>query len=769
MIGNSLRTRLSIIISAVTALLVMATGFLFMIREENHLLSLDHQKSLTFATSLAARCREPLLLDDAYRLYTIIQSAHNAEKEHLHAIKILDPSGMVVMHSDLAEVGKRHFDPISVAGRNFALPEVIHSGKTPEKGSHDDIVVPIIVGEARLGTLFVSHSHNRTETEIANVKGHILFVGLVAIAIGLALAHLFAAWLSAPLRQLTEATARIARGERAIVVDTGRRDEFGILARAFQHMTEQLQKTTVSRDAIQNILDSAGDAIRFIDRKKRIVRTNKAMTDLLRQEKNRPTVPLACSAQLCGEFCTGETCLLHRIEKGEQQVRIQAPVTLPDGSSIFASIIATPVFENNEMVGIVESLQDISEWKKAEEQKRQLEGQFLQAQKMETIGRLASGVAHDFNNILTVIMGYSGLLLDDLDVRNLSAEKLAFIREKMEIIYDSGEKAATLTRQLLAFSRKQVLSFTVVNLRGVIHQMAKMLYRLLGDDVILTLHADEEVPGVRADTGQIEQVIMNLAVNARDAMPAGGEIQITVASRTLVADFPPCIRGEVMPGDYVLLAVTDAGVGIPGEILDSIFEPFFTTKEKGHGTGLGLSTVYGIVKQHEGCITVESRPGRTAFSVYLPVTEKQEATPAPSVTKGLRRGSETVLVVDDDEYIRLVFQAMLSSFGYTVITATDARQALDIFHSRHCDLVITDMVMAGQTGLELAQQLCRSRPDLKIIFMSGFTDDDQQRQNLFPQSIFLQKPLLCETLLKAIARTLDGNDSNGNSPANRLG
>ncbi|MFH1217148.1 MAG: ATP-binding protein [Pseudomonadota bacterium] len=755
MFNSKLKTRLSFIISSVAVLLVTATGFVFMVREENHLFSVDHQKNMAAATALASECREPLLLGDVYRLHKVLTESIRLEGGSFYYAGILDQSGLFLMHSDLDEVGERHFDATNSRALQVFLPEVIHSSPSRSVGAFDDYIVPIIVGEVRLGTLVAGHSHYAIELEISRVKRQIFLVGLFATVIGILLANFLAARITAPLRQLTEATRRIARGEQDIAVDIDREDEFGDLARSFHFMTDELKKTTVSRDAIQNILDSAGDAIRFVDREKRTVRTNRAMADLLRQEGISAS-PVNCFNLLKGDFCVGEKCLLRRIEKGEKYVRMQASVTLHDGRSIFASIIATPVFENGKIVGIVESIQDISEWKKAEEQRRMLESQFLQAQKMEVVGRLASGVAHDFNNILTVIMGYSGVILENFDNRSPSRQEMQLVREKLQIIYDSGERAAALTRQLLAFSRKQVLSFANIDLRIVINQLVKMLRRLLGDDIKLTVQTGEEVSGVLADMSQIEQVIMNLAVNARDAMPKGGEIQIRTGNCTISPDFPACTRGEIVPGEYVLLSIRDNGVGIPKEIAEHIFEPFFTTKDTGRGTGLGLSTVYGIVQQHKGYITVDSAVNHgTTFHIYLPVSEKTKSFPVLIPDKGLRRGEETILVVDDDQNIRLVLKSMLSSFGYTILTAGDAAEAFGVFKSRHCDLVITDLIMEGRTGWELAQQVVKTDPGMKIIFMSGFTDENGDREKYFPESILLQKPVKCETVLEAISATLD--------------
>ncbi|OGQ96392.1 MAG: hypothetical protein A2521_09245 [Deltaproteobacteria bacterium RIFOXYD12_FULL_57_12] len=751
MISFNLKTRLSLIISSVIALLVLATGFVVMAREQRHLIDEDHQKTLILASSFATQCREPLLMNNIYQLYIALTDFLVQQSGHFSYVEILNPDGTIIIHNNLAMIGQTNLSSTGLRAREISLPEVIHAPRKPEGPSFDDILSPVIIGQVRIGALILGHSHYPIELEIAKVKQQIFLIGFLATIIGILLANLLAARLAAPLRQLTEATERIARGERDLTVNITRRDEFGILARAFQRMAQELKKTTVSRDSIQKILDSAGDAIRFIDREKQTLRTNRAMTNLLGREV-LPDTPAHCTVLLKGDFCDSEYCLLRRIEKGEEYIRIQASVTLMDGRSIFASIIATPVIEHGELVGIIESIQDISEWKKAEEARRMLENQFLQSQKMETVGRLASGVAHDFNNILTVIIGYTGILQKKFEDNGQT-------KEILQIIYDAGGKAAALTRQLLAFSRKQVLAVEPIDLRIVIDQLTKMLRRLLGEDIKLTVLDGDELYYVLADTSQIEQILMNLVVNARDAMPNGGELTIKTENWTTPAGLVDGLHEEIPDGDYVLLSVTDNGTGIPKEIAEQIFEPFFTTKDKGHGTGLGLSTVYGIVKQHKGYISVTSEPGQgTTFNIYLPASMMGEhAVFIKTTAGGPRYGTESILVVDDDETVQLVVTEMLSMLGYTIVTAGDAREALNVFGSRHFDLMITDLTMPGQTGWELAHEIIKINPDIKIIFMSGYVEIDQARAELFQKSIFLQKPLAIDTILAAIADILDSD------------
>jgi signal transduction histidine kinase len=398
-------------------------------------------------------------------------------------------------------------------------------------------------------------------------------------------------------------------------------------------------------------------------------------------------------------------------------------------------------------------LAEIAERKRAEADRQALEAQLLQSQKMEAVGQLAGGVAHDFNNMLTVISGYSAILLETLDAADPN-------RGDIEEIRGAAERAAGLTRQLLAFSRKQVLQPRVVDLNSeVITGLEKMLRRLIGEDIELVTSLDGHLGLVNADPGQLEQVIVNLAVNARDAMPDGGRLVIETANMELGAEHAGRHIG-VKAGRYVMLAVTDTGSGMKPETMARMFEPFFTTKEQGKGTGLGLATVYGIVKQSGGDIWVYSEPGHgTSFKIYLPLVEEPKSAAVPASTKAHDyAGTETILLVEDDETLRLLARRILQSRGYTVLEARDGEQALAICGqpATRIDLVATDAVMPKMNGRVLAERLATLRPRLRVLFMSGYTDDDMLRRGIMdPRMAFLQKPFTPEGLAKKVREVLD--------------
>jgi PAS domain S-box-containing protein len=383
-------------------------------------------------------------------------------------------------------------------------------------------------------------------------------------------------------------------------------------------------------------------------------------------------------------------------------------------------------------------------------ERSKLQAQLLQAQKMECVGRLAGGVAHDFNNLLTVINGYADLVLKQ-------AGNDDSLREMITEIGRSGQRAADLTGQLLAFSRRQMLSLKVVDLNEVIGDTTKMLRRLVGEDMEVKTILEPRLGSIRADTGQVHQVLLNLAVNARDAMPGGGKFLIETATVEIDEDYVRS-HAEARAGTYVLLAVSDTGTGMDAGTRDRAFEPFFTTKAPGEGTGLGLSTVYGIIKQSEGWISLYSEPGRgTTFKIYLPIVTEAAETPADPSAGTALRGTETILVVEDQEEVRKLIVEVLSRYGYRVQAATNGAEALQAAKRfpGAIDLMITDVVMPGMTGPELASKLAPSRPAMRVLYMSGYTKTLIDHQGLVETGVaYIAKPFGPKELLQQVRRIL---------------
>jgi PAS domain S-box-containing protein len=417
-----------------------------------------------------------------------------------------------------------------------------------------------------------------------------------------------------------------------------------------------------------------------------------------------------------------------------------------DGKVITVRLSGRVVKDPNEAGDVLEIIaEDVTE-------QRVLENQFRQAQKMEAVGRLAGGVAHDFNNLLLVIGGYTEVLME-------STGKTSPLYPKIEAIHQATERAASLTRQLLAFSRKQLLELKVVDLNKIVADMERLLRPLIGERIELQTRPATDLGHTRADAGQMEQVIMNLVVNAKDAMPDGGKISIQTANVNLGKSELRREHSYIQPGAYVMLSVSDNGLGMDKDTQAHIFEPFFTTKEKGKGTGLGLSTVYGIIKQSGGYVLVQSEPRQgTTFRIYLPrVEEAAEPAGQVRISQPQHGGSETVLLVEDEESVRQLVRETLEARGYKVLEAQDGEHALHLVseHSSEIHMLITDVVMPGMSGRELSARLCASHPHTKVLYLSGYTEDAIVHEGVLePGTAFLQKPFTLQMLSRKVREVL---------------
>jgi len=436
---------------------------------------------------------------------------------------------------------------------------------------------------------------------------------------------------------------------------------------------------------------------------------------------------------------------LQRLRQGIEE-QFDFKVHRRDGRMTWLMVTAAPLYgPDHRYAGALIMCSDISERKRLEEQYRQ-------AQKMEAIGRLAGGVAHDFNNLITIVNGCADLVLAKLSADDPAGE---FVRE----IKNAGERGAGLTRQLLAFSRQQVLEPRVVDLNAIIIDMERLLGRMIGEDIVLRKALDPRLGRVKVDAGQVQQIIMNLAVNARDAMPNGGQLTIETRNVDLDEEYTR-LHSDVRPGGYVMLVVSDTGVGMDSDVRTRVFEPFFTTKEPGKGTGLGLATVYGIVTQSGGHISLYSEPRQgTVFKIFLPRVDEplSSAGPHPAAPRALR-GTETVLLVEDEDTVRLLSRHILELYGYTVLEARGPEEA--IVKARQHDgpihLLLTDVVMPGGGGRHVAEQLSAARPGVKVLYVSGYTDDAVVRYGvLHAEASFLQKPFTAVSLAAKVREVLD--------------
>lgn len=598
---------------------------------------------------------------------------------------------------------------------------------------------------------------------VYRMRAYVLALGLFGLfALALALI-LLARVLTRPLHTLVREAERIGRGEFDARVTVGSRDEIGLLAVAIDNMKVQLKKLydglqqriaereqaerslRESEERYRAIFNNAGVGIVLLDGEGRFVQVNRAFSRMLgySEEELRKLSPVNVTHP--EELQATEGLLRSLLQESVRFGRMEKRYLRKDGSVVWADVSMAALGDSEGLsqaaVGVIA---DITE-------RKHLEEQLLHASKMEAIGQLAGGVAHDFNNLLTAMMGYSNLLLQEVP-------KDSPHREKILQITSASERAAWLTRQLLAFSRKQVLDVKVLDLNAVVADFESILRRLIGEDIELTTEFKAHPATVNADRGQIEQILLNLVVNARDAMPKGGSLAIETSEGNLDENLAESLS-DVQPGPQVVLTVRDTGNGMDRETLGRIFEPFFTTKPKDTGTGLGLSMVYGIVKQHRGHVTAESEPGRgTVFRAYFPRVDAplEKVDSQPSGWDELA-GKETILLVEDEEVVRNLTSEVLEMHGYHVLKASspaEAQRICDEFPER-IDLLVSDVILPQMDGRSLFRLLAERRSDLRVLYVSGYTEDFIVHHGVLDRNVhFLPKPFTAIKLARKVREVL---------------
>ena len=609
----------------------------------------------------------------------------------------------------------------------------------------------------------VSSILDRTEKDFLFGMGSIAVAAILILLSSVLLSKRFVLDKVAALRVATERISRGDLGARVPEIVSG--GELGELGNAFDNMASRLQEADTERRGAEETLRASRKMIEEI--------INAIPVRVF--WKDRDLIYLGCNSIFARDAgftdpkdvigkddCRmgwREQAELYRaddrqvIESGCSKFLIEESLTTSEGNTITLLTSKIPLHDSNgEIVGVLGTSYDITDRKFAEAEKERLQAQLQQAMKMEAVGRLAGGVAHDFNNLLTVITGYSELLLQKI------GEESPMHRE-VEEIRRAGERAASLTQQLLAFSRKQIIEPKVLHLGGLVAEMHTMLTRLIGEDIALQATTGKALGSVKVDPGQFQQILMNLVVNARDAMPDGGKIVIETANVDLDEGYCS-LHPYVKPGRFVMLAVSDTGQGMSEEVKEHIFEPFFTTKERGSGTGLGLATTYGAVHQAGGSIEVSSEVGiGTTFKIYLPRVEDEAVKPVkddrPTDHPG---GTETVLIVEDEDILRNLCVQILEQLGYRVLEARSGTEAIaEVQRSGdRIDLLLTDVVMPGMNGSELAKHLVPHNPEMKVLFTSGYTEDVISHHGVLAEGVsFIGKPYTPLALARRVREVLD--------------
>jgi PAS domain S-box-containing protein len=644
----------------------------------------------------------------------------------------------------------------ALPGRIRSMIELAHSGdwsalhaRLLNQVDHTDDVVAVLVRQldgdlsmvlAQLEDDIQKAQRRAAETLITSG----LLSLIAAILMGLAVTRS----ITQPLAGLETAEISLALGNFSHRVDAAGHDELSHLAHAYNRTTGELerlyQKVLDSEARFRSLIEKASDLIVVVSPAGELSYASPSLLHVLGYAPakllGQPVRDLLHpdEVRLAAEIFSEAGLVSCKARPFDLRFRHQ------DGTWRSLTGTASNLLDDPAIRGIVVNARDVTERRQAEQKLRERDDQLRQAQKMEAIGLLAGGVAHDFNNLLTVINGYSELLLAKMDIRH---ELRSDVRE----IRNAGERAAQLTRQLLAFSRKQVLEPAVLDLNDIVREVESVLRRIIGEDIDLICKLEPSLGGVEADASQLHQVIMNLAVNARDAMPLGGRLVVETANTE---------SEEGRPGRCVMLAVTDTGHGMDEATRQRVFEPFFTKKERGKGTGLGLSTVYGIIAQSGGQIAVESEVGRgTTFRIHFPRVERSAETAAIPAPSAILKGSEVILIVEDQSELRRFASTCLQSYGYRVMEAADGDEAIRLFEGSgtEIDLVLTDVVMPGMNGVELSRKLHSLCPGLRVIYASGYADSVILQHGIHDEGgVFLQKPYTPDILATKIRDVLDG-------------
>jgi PAS domain S-box-containing protein len=759
--------KLTAVLTAVSAISLLFSSAILLSRETLKLRSHTQQDLHAIAEILAANSVAALEFRDERAAHENLAGLEL--KPQVRAARLFAADGRI-----LATFVRK-------AGAAGPLPEQAGPDGFRAHGSRISMFRTVVLDGERVGTLFIQADAEDAWSEMRSYVFTILFACVVSAGAALALSRGLQGAISTPIEQLTAAVGAVAEsGDYSVRVASPGGDELGVLTAAFNRMLGRIQEQDAALRAARDGLELKVEE-RVRELRKEIVERRAAETALqVSQRKYKAIVENTnewiWSVDVLGrwtynngaierilgyspEELLGRDCmeLLHADDRAPAAELLSSEDALLNGWSgalfrwrhkngsyrTLESVGAALKDGAGNVVGFHGIDHDITARLRLEEQLRQ-------SQKMDAIGRLAGGIAHDFNNLLGVILGYSDLLMK----RGLPEGA----GTRVEQIRRAAERAAGLTRQLLAFSRKQVLDPKVLDLNTVISDLGRMLPRLIGEDVEVALAPKPNLWRVKADPTQIDQVLMNLAVNARDAMPQGGRLSISTANvdadEALARSRPPLV-----PGRYVMLSVADNGCGMDAATRARIFEPFFTTKEKGKGTGLGLATVYGIVEQSGGHIWVASEPGRgTTFEIYLPRLEGDASRETQEIAPSEQRAKRaTVLVVEDEEALRGLTRELLESNGFAVLTAGSGAEALDLSRSHQgpIDLLLTDVVMPGFSGKVLADLLVRERPSLPVVFMSGYTDDAIARHQVLEEgTILLQKPFDEKTLISRLQQVL---------------
>ena len=744
----SIRQKLQLIVMATSTAALLVASVVFALFDRSTFLRGNTQDLTVAARMVGSNSTAALSFGDAKSAGEIL-SALQAKQNVINAC-IYRKDGLVFA-SYSRDAAQGDFSPPPAQTESTAIVN-----------DHMVLFQPILLNGTSIGTIFLEADLTDLRARMTRFLEIDSLVLLASLAVAFLLSTRLQQVISGPIRELADTALSVSTQENYSIRATKRgNDEIGLLFDQFNSMLNRIQQRDTALQEAHNeledrvvertsylnaLIENSPLAILVLDPEQKVQLYNPAFENLFqcshKEDFGKPVAALfpfeKTLPETTGAFgAISETTRVGLITRRKRK----------DGSYVDVELHLVPLTVNGRVLGSLGIYQDVTE-------RRVLERQLQMAQKMEAVGRLSGGIAHDFNNLLGVILGYIQVIKRSL----VSGNSLYEYAEEIE---KASHRAVALTRQLLAFSRQQVLEPVVLSLNTLVSGMEKMLPRLIGEDIELNLILNPTISQVKADPGQLEQVLMNLAVNARDAMPDGGKLTIQTADAEIDVAFAREHPGSI-PGKYAMLAVTDTGTGIDPETQAQIFEPFFTTKGRDKGTGLGLATVYGVVKQSNGYINVESQRGKgSTFTIYLPRIEETVLAPTKGIPEPQTvRGTETILLVEDAEPLRMLAQLFLKENGYQVLTAADGSEAqkLAAEYAGPIHLLLTDVVMPGINGRVLAERLAPSHPAMKVLYMSGYTDSFIAGHGVLePGTHLLRKPFTEEILVRKLRELLDGN------------
>lgn len=744
----SIRQKLQLIVMATSTAALLVASVVFALFDRSTFLRGKTQDLTVAARMVGSNSTAALSFGDAKSAGEIL-SALQAKQNVINAC-IYRKDGLVFA-SYSRDAAQGDFSPPPAQTESTAIVN-----------DHMVLFQPILLNGTSIGTIFLEADLTDLRARMTRFLEIDSLVLLASLAVAFLLSTRLQQVISGPIRELADTALSVSTQENYSIRATKRgNDEIGLLFDQFNSMLNRIQQRDTALQEAHNeledrvvertsylnaLIENSPLAILVLDPEQKVQLYNPAFENLFqcshKEDFGKPVAALfpfeKTLPETTGAFgAISETTRVGLITRRKRK----------DGSYVDVELHLVPLTVNGRVLGSLGIYQDVTE-------RRVLERQLQMAQKMEAVGRLSGGIAHDFNNLLGVILGYIQVIKRSL----VSGNSLYEYAEEIE---KASHRAVALTRQLLAFSRQQVLEPVVLSLNTLVSGMEKMLPRLIGEDIELNLILNPTISQVKADPGQLEQVLMNLAVNARDAMPDGGKLTIQTADAEIDVAFAREHPGSI-PGKYAMLAVTDTGTGIDPETQAQIFEPFFTTKGRDKGTGLGLATVYGVVKQSNGYINVESQRGKgSTFTIYLPRIEETVLAPTKGIPEPQTvRGTETILLVEDAEPLRMLAQLFLKENGYQVLTAADGSEAqkLAAEYAGPIHLLLTDVVMPGINGRVLAERLAPSHPAMKVLYMSGYTDSFIAGHGVLePGTHLLRKPFTEEILVRKLRELLDGN------------